>query len=134
MVLPAERSLKDLVKPRDARIASHQQAPPDQRVDAAQHGAPLQGLGQKDDSASIPEAYFAALHSPKNEVVSKTPKRLQLHLIMDNYSTHTHPDVQAWLTKHPRVGMHFTPTNASWLNMVERFFRDISEQRSGATG
>ena len=59
----------------------------------------------------------------------KTPKHLSLHLIVDNYATHTHPDVQAWLAKHPRLVMHFTPTSASWLNMVERFFRDISENR-----
>jgi len=59
----------------------------------------------------------------------KTPKHLQLHLIVDNYATHKHPDVQAWLAKHPRFAMHFTPTSASWLNMVERFFRDISENR-----
>ncbi|QQN75546.1 IS630 family transposase [Croceicoccus sp. YJ47] len=59
----------------------------------------------------------------------KTPKHLQLHLIVDNYATHKHPDVQRWLTKHPRFVMHFTPTSASWLNMVERFFRDISENR-----
>jgi transposase len=59
----------------------------------------------------------------------KTPKQLTLHLIVDNYGTHTHPDVQAWLAKHPRFVMHFTPTGASWLNMVERFFRDLSENR-----
>ena len=59
----------------------------------------------------------------------KTPQRLELHLIADNYSAHKHPDVQAWLLKHPRFVMHFTPTSASWLNMVERFFRDISENR-----
>ena len=59
----------------------------------------------------------------------KTPKHLSLHLIVDNYATHTHPEVQAWLAKHPRFVMHFTPTSASWLNMVERFFRDISENR-----
>ena len=59
----------------------------------------------------------------------KTPKHLPLHLIVDNYATHKHPDVQHWLAKHPRVVMHFTPTSASWLNMVERFFRDISEKR-----
>jgi transposase len=59
----------------------------------------------------------------------KTPKHLQLHLIVDNYGTHSHPNVQAWLAKHPRFVMHFTPTSASWLNMVERFFRDISEKR-----
>lgn len=59
----------------------------------------------------------------------KTPKHLQLHLIVDNYATHKHPEVQQWLAKHPRFVMHFTPTSASWLNMVERFFRDISENR-----
>jgi len=59
----------------------------------------------------------------------KTPKHLSLHLIVDNYGTHSHPQVQAWLAKHPRIVMHFTPTSASWLNMVERFFRDISERR-----
>jgi len=58
----------------------------------------------------------------------KTPKRVQSHLIADNYSAHKHPEVQAWLLD-PRFVMHFTPTSASWLNMVERFFRDISENR-----
>jgi len=59
----------------------------------------------------------------------KTPKHLRLHLIVDNYATHKHPDVQKWLAKHARFVVHFTPTSASWLNMVERFFRDISENR-----
>jgi Integrase core domain. len=59
----------------------------------------------------------------------KTPKHLTLHLIVDNYATHAHPDVQTWLAKHPRFVMHFTPTGASWLNMVERFFRDITGKR-----
>ncbi len=59
----------------------------------------------------------------------KTPKHLTLHLIVDNYATHGHPEVQRWLQHHPRFVMHFTPTGASWLNMVERFFRDISENR-----
>jgi transposase len=52
-----------------------------------------------------------------------------VHLIVDNYATHKHPEVQRWLAKHPRFVMHFTPTSTSWLNMVERFFRDISERR-----
>ena len=59
----------------------------------------------------------------------KTPQRLTMHLIVDNYATLKHPAVQAWLAKHPRFVMHFTPTSASWLNIVERFFRDISENR-----
>ncbi len=52
-----------------------------------------------------------------------------LHLICDNYATHKHPKVQAWVSKHKRVHVHFTPTSASWLNMVERFFRDLSTER-----
>ena len=59
----------------------------------------------------------------------ETPKDKTLHLIADNYATHKHPVVQAWLAKHPRFHMHFTPTSASWLNMVERFFRDITTER-----
>lgn len=59
----------------------------------------------------------------------ETPKGKKLHLIADNYATHKHPVVQAWLGKHPRFVMHFTPTSASWLNMVERFFRDITTER-----
>ncbi len=59
----------------------------------------------------------------------KTPKNKELHLIVDNYATHKHPEVQAWLAKHPRFHMHFTPTSASWLNRVERFFRDITDKR-----
>ena len=58
-----------------------------------------------------------------------TPKDKTLHLIADNYATHKHPAVQDWLAKHPRFHMHFTPTSASWLNMVERFFRDITTER-----
>jgi transposase len=59
----------------------------------------------------------------------KTPKHLQLHLIVDNYASHKHPEVRQWLAKHPPFVIDFTPTSASWLNMVERFFRDISENR-----
>ena len=59
----------------------------------------------------------------------ETPKDKMLHLIADNYATHKHPAVQEWLAKHPRITMHFTPTSASWLNMVERFFRDITTER-----
>ena len=59
----------------------------------------------------------------------ETQKDKALHLIADNYATHKHPAVQSWLAKHPRFTMHFTPTSASWLNMVERFFRDITTER-----
>ena len=63
------------------------------------------------------------------QIDRETPKDKTLHLIADNYATHKHPAVQEWLARHPRFNMHFTPTSASWLNMVERFFRDISENR-----
>ena len=59
----------------------------------------------------------------------ETPKSPEIHLIADNYATHKHPKVQAWLERHPRFKIHFTPTSASWLNMVERFFRDLTENR-----
>ena len=63
------------------------------------------------------------------QIDRETPKDKTLHLIADNYATHKHPAVQEWLAKHPRFNMHFTPTSASWLNMVERFFRDITTER-----
>lgn len=56
-------------------------------------------------------------------------RRLDLHLILDNYGTHTHPTVQAWLDAHPRFRLHFTPTSSSWLNLVERWFRELTQKR-----
>jgi transposase len=60
---------------------------------------------------------------------AQTPPDRDLHLILDNYATHKHPKVKKWLTKHPRFHLHFTPTSASWLNMVERFFRNLTVNR-----
>jgi transposase len=54
------------------------------------------------------------------------PRKLQVHLIVDNYGTHTHPNVKAWLAKHPRFHLHFTPTSSSWLNLVERWFAELT--------
>jgi transposase len=59
----------------------------------------------------------------------ETPKHLDVHLIADNYATHKHAKVRAWLKRHPRFHMHFTPTSASWINQVERFFGLITEDR-----
>jgi transposase len=59
----------------------------------------------------------------------ETPPELDLHLIVDNYATHKHPKVQAWLKRHKRFHVHFTPTSSSWLNLVERWFREITDQR-----
>ncbi len=61
-------------------------------------------------------------------IKSRVPGEKQIHLICDNYATHKHAKVQAWEKKNPRFHFHFTPTSASWLNMVERFFRDLSER------
>jgi len=57
------------------------------------------------------------------------PRELPLHLILDNYGTHTHPKVNQWLAGHPRFHLHFTPTSSSWLNLVERWFRELTEKR-----
>jgi transposase len=60
--------------------------------------------------------------------VAKACPRAELHIVADNYATHKHPNVTAWLAKHPRITMHFTPTSGSWLNMVEIFFGIITRQ------
>jgi transposase len=56
----------------------------------------------------------------------QVPKGLAIHVILDNYGTHTKAEVKAWLDKHPRFHLHFTPTSSSWLNLVERWFRDLT--------
>ena len=62
------------------------------------------------------------------KLVAKTYPRRQLHLVVDNYGTHSHAAVRAWLAKHPRIHLHFTPTSASWMNLVEVFFAIITRQ------
>lgn len=66
----------------------------------------------------------------------QVPKGLAVHLILDNYATHKHADVVKWLSKHPRFHLHFTPTSSSWLNLVERWFRELTEKalRRGVFG
>ncbi len=60
---------------------------------------------------------------------AETPPDLDLHLIVDNYATHKHPSVIRWLERHKRFHVHFTPTSCSWLNLVERWFRDLTDKR-----
>ena len=60
---------------------------------------------------------------------TQVPDDLDVHLVMDNYATHKTPAVQRWLTRHPRWHVHFTPTGASWLNQVERFFALLTEKQ-----
>jgi len=60
---------------------------------------------------------------------AQTPPGLELHLIVDNYGAHKHARVRSWLGRHPRFHLHFTPTSSSWLNLVERWFREITDKR-----
>ena len=60
--------------------------------------------------------------------MAKAYPRRKLHLVCDNYATHKHPAVKAWLARNPRITLHFTPTSGSWLNMVEIFFGIITRQ------
>jgi transposase len=62
------------------------------------------------------------------QIDQQTPAELDLHLIVDNYSTHKHPRVQSWLKRHKRFHLHFIPTSSSWLNLVERWFREITDK------
>ena len=124
-----------------------------QALDRTQPGLPL----KKGRAATMTHDYkrhgtttlFAALNTLDGSIISRceqrhrheewlrflrqinreTPKDKRVHLICDNYATHKHPKVKAWLAHHPRFTVHFTPTSASWLNMVERFFRDITTER-----
>jgi transposase len=124
-----------------------------QALDRTQPGLPLKpGRGATmthDYKRNGTATLFAALNAANGEVYGLCQERhrhqewlkflrlldqtmhphLELHLIGDNYATHKHPKVQRWLARHPRFHMHFTPTSASWLNMVERFFRDLTQNR-----
>ena len=71
------------------------------------------------------QEFLKFMHQVERSVASD----LSIHVILDNYATHKHPSVKQWLTRHPRVQFHFTPTSASWLNLVERFFSELTERR-----
>ncbi len=62
------------------------------------------------------------------KTVARAYPRRELHVVVDNYHTHKHADVEAWLARHPRITLHFTPTSGSWLNLVEVFFGIITRQ------
>jgi transposase len=62
------------------------------------------------------------------KLVAKAHPRVKLHIVADNYATHKHPKVKAWLERNPRITMHFTPTSRSWMNLVEIFFGIITRQ------
>ena len=71
------------------------------------------------------QEFLRFLRRLDNEFPGKTP----LHLVMDNYGTHKHPNVKAWMKKHPRFVPHFVPTSSSWLNLVERWFGELTAKR-----
>jgi transposase len=124
-----------------------------QALDRTQPGLPIKkgrcGTMTHDYKRNGTATLFAALDTLDGRVISmcddrhrhqewlrflriidkQTPKDKQVHLIVDNYATHKHPLVQGWLQRHPRFHVHFTPTSCSWLNMVERFFRDLTEKQ-----
>jgi len=139
--------------PEHALVLSCDEKSQIQALDRTQPGLPMKkgraGTRTHDYKRNGTTTLFAALNTLDGKVISMcqdrhrhqewlkflrlidrtTPKHLKLHLVVDNYATHKHQAVRDWLTKHPRFEIHFTPTSASWLNMVERFFRDLSEKR-----
>ena len=139
--------------PEHALVLSIDEKSQIQALDRTQPGLPLKkgrcGTMTHDYKRHGTTTLFAALNTLDGTVIStcmprhrhqewlkflklidkQTPKDKELHLIADNYATHKAPAVKAWLAKHPRFHMHFTPTSASWLNMVERFFRDLTTKR-----
>ncbi len=139
--------------PEHALVLSVDEKSQIQALDRTQPGLPLKkgrcGTMTHDYKRNGTTTLFAALNTLDGKVIStcmprhrhqewlkflklidkETPKDKQVHLIADNYSTHKAPAVKAWLAKHTRFHMHFTPTSASWLNMVERFFRDLTSKR-----
>jgi transposase len=142
-----------LSPPEHALVLSCDEKSQIQALDRTQPGLPI----RKGKTATMTHDYkrhgtttlFAALSTLDGRVIStcmdrhrhqewikfldlidrQTPADKQLHLIVDNYATHKHPKVLRWLKRHPRFHIHFTPTSASWLNMVERFFRDLTTKR-----
>jgi transposase len=123
-----------------------------QALDRTQPGLPMKkgraGTMTHDYKRNGTTTLFAALNVATGEVIGEcmdrhrhdefllflkrldreTPKALDLEVILDNYATHKHRNVTAWLAKHPRIHLHFTPTSASWLNLVERFFAEITDK------
>jgi transposase len=124
-----------------------------QALDRTQPGLPLKkgrcGTMTHDYKRNGTTTLFAALEVAQGKVVGQCfarhrnreflkflrcldqefPGDIALHLVMDNYGTHKHPNVQAWLKKHPRFIPHFVPTSSSWLNLVERWFSELTSKR-----
>lgn len=152
-----EQKLVDVVglymdPPDDAVILSVDEKTQIQALDRTQPGLPIKkgraGTMTHDYKRNGTTTLFAALNILTGEVTGTCSARhrheewlaflkridnnvnpgLDIHVICDNYATHKHADVRAWLDKHPRFHIHFTPTSSSWLNLVERWFRDLTGQ------
>jgi transposase len=150
--------LKDIVglylnPPEHALVLCADEKSQIQALDRTQPGLPMKkgrcGTMTHDYKRHGTATLFAALDALEGQVISMcddrhrhqewlkflrvidyvVPTGKEVHMIVDNYATHKHPKVERWLRRHPRFHMHFTPTGCSWLNMVERFFRDLTENR-----
>ena len=139
--------------PENALVFSADEKSQIQALDRTQPGLPIKkgraGTMTHDYKRNGTTTLFAALCTLTGHVIStcmprhrhqewikfltlidrEVPTDLEVHLICDNYATHNHEKVQRWLNRHPRFHVHFTPTSASWLNMVERFLRDLTDKR-----
>ena len=124
-----------------------------QALDRTQPGLPLKkgrcGTMTHDYKRNGTTTLFAALNMLDGKVIGEcmprhrhqefirflkkidveTPAQFDLHIVVDNYATHKHPRVKSWLLRHPRFDLHFIPTSSSWVNMVERWFREITDKR-----
>lgn len=153
-----EEKLEDVVglylnPPENAVVFSVDEKSSIQALDRTQPGLPMKpgraGTWTHDYKRHGTSTLFAALNVFTGEIIgeckkrhrhqeflsflktveAQTPKDKELHVIVDNYSTHKHAKVRNWLAKNPRVAMHFIPTSSSWLNLVERFFGLITEKQ-----
>lgn len=153
-----QEKLEDIVglymnPPEHAIVFSCDEKSQIQALDRTQPGLPLKRgrchTMTHDYKRNGTTSLFAALNTATGEVLGKcmkahrhqewlgflkliernAPSGKDIHIICDNYATHKHEKVQSWLAGHPRFHLHFTPTSASWLNMVERFFRDLTVNR-----
>jgi len=139
--------------PENALVLSVDEKSQIQALDRTQPGLPLKrgrcGTMTYDYKRNGTTTLFAAIDSAEGRVIQscmprhrhqewikflrqidrETPKDLDLHLIADNYATHKHPKVNAWLKRHSRFHMHFIPTSSSWLNVIERFFGELTTKR-----
>lgn len=153
-----EEKLRDVVglylnPPENALVLSADEKTQCQALDRTQPSLPLVkgrcGTMTHDYKRNGTTTLFAAIDMTRGQVIATcmprhrhqewinflklidqgTPSELELHVIADNLATHKHPKVQRWLKRHPRFHMHFTPTSSSWLNVIERFFRDLTQKR-----